>query len=123
MYGDEDIKKLFFKKDKVNKGMMLSIKDFLYRSETSFNKKDEYNACEKINAYRKKHKMDEIGEESYDTIKKTVETIWELKGKYSNSAKPKKENDGEKSDNKGDKKPIKKTNENLFMSFDEFINS
>ena len=123
LYGDEDIKKLFFKKDKVNKGMMLSIKDFLYRSETSFNKKDEYNACEKINAYRKKHKMDEIGEESYDTIKKTVETIWELKGKYSNSAKPKKENDGEKSDNKGDKKPIKKTNENLFMSFDEFINS
>ena len=121
LYGDEDIKKLFFDGDKVDKGMMLSIKDFLYRSETSFSKKDEYNACEKINAYRKEHKMDEIGKESYDTIKKTVETIWELKGKYSNSAKPKKEKT-DNNDKKDDKKDAKKTNENLFMSFDDFVN-
>lgn len=115
---DEDVRKLFFKKKdegdeyEVDKGLIMSIKDYLYRAESSFSEKDEHNALEKMNAYKKEHNQDEIGKDAYDTIKKAVETIWELKGKYSNSKKKTKKSD--------DKQPTKQ-NESRFMSFDEFV--
>ena len=109
---NEDVKKLIFKKDKdgnptdkVDADMIDVFKQYLFRSETSFSNRNAKKVCDDINKYREKKGLKELGEDAYETIKKTVETIWEYKNKT------KKRKKKEKSD----------VNENKLLKFSDFV--
>lgn len=86
---DKDIKKVFFKDDEIREDIFtdktLGLKDFLYRPESTFSKKDEDKLGEKLKKFRKEKGDSGFWENlftrekhMYEVFKNAIEIIWDV---------------------------------------------